>query len=60
MFIISHAIKHNTKRLKMKLSDLAMLAAISLMLLFIAVKNSEHKTTTFNNVVASVQNNLDK
>jgi len=44
----------------MKLSDLAMLAAISLMLLFIAVKNTEHKTATFNNVVASVQNTIDK
>ena len=44
----------------MKLSDLAMLAAISLMLLFIAVKNTEHKKTTFDNVVASVQNTIDK
>lgn len=44
----------------MKLSDWTMLVTIVLMLSFIVVKNSEHKTTTFNNVVASVQNTVDK
>ena len=45
---------------KMKLSDWVMIVAIVSMLGFIIVKNSEHRTTTFNNVVASVQNNFDK
>ena len=44
----------------MKLSDWVMLLSIVVMLVFITVKNSEHRTTTFNNVVASVQNNFDK
>ena len=44
----------------MKLSDWVMVAAIVSMLGFIVVKNSEHKTATFINVVASVQNNFDK
>ena len=48
------------RRCKMKLSDWVMLLSIVVMLVFITVKNSEHRTTTFNNVVASVQNNFDK
>ena len=44
----------------MKLSDWVMAVAIVSMLGFIVVKNSEHKTATFINVVASVQNNFDK
>lgn len=40
----------------MKLSDWTMLVAIILMLTFICTKNTEHKTTTFNNVVANAQN----
>lgn len=44
----------------MKLSDLAMVAAIGFMLTFITVKNSEHKAETFVNVAASVQNTIDK
>ena len=44
----------------MKLSDWVMVVTIVLMVGFIVVKNSEHKTATFSNVVASVQNNFDK
>lgn len=44
----------------MKKSDWAMVAAIVLMLGFITVKNSEHKTETFINIAASVQNTIDK
>ena len=44
----------------MKVSDWVMVVTIVSMLGFIVVKNSEHKTTTFNNVVASVQQSLDK
>ena len=59
--IMAHAIKHYYVRwCKMKLSDWVMVVAIVSMLGFITVKNSEHRTTTFNNVVASVQNNFDK
>lgn len=43
-----------------KLSDWTMVVSIVLMLGFIVVKNDEHKRTTFNNVVVSVQNNLGK
>ena len=61
MGIMVHAIKHYYVRwYKMKLSDWVMLLSIVVMLVFIIVKNSEHRTTTFNNVVASVQNNFDK
>ena len=44
----------------MKLSDWVMVVSIVSMLGFIVVKNSEHKTTTFSNVVASVQQSIDK
>ena len=44
----------------MKVSDVMMVVTIALMLVFIGAKNTEHKKTTFNNVVASVQQSLDK
>ena len=44
----------------MKLSDWAMVVSIVSMLGFIIAKNSEHKTTAFNNVVAIVQQSIDK
>ena len=44
----------------MKLSDWAMVVIIVSMLCFIVVKNNERKANTFNNVVESVQNLIDK
>ena len=43
----------------MKLSDWTMVVTIVLMLTFVCIKNTEHKTDTFRNFVASVQNTID-